>query len=106
MSHSITWNGPKVTSAPPAKVTHSQELRPSFRWLSDIQITLFIQSHPNTTHGYRRLARGLGWPVSRLTGLHTAAAPKHSLCFSVQFLSNWSHALMYICKVEMLVFTD
>ena len=32
--------------------------------------------------------RGLSWPASRLTGLHTATAPKHSLCFSVQFPSN------------------
>ena len=36
----------------------------------------FVQSHPNTTHG-------LGWPTCCLTGLHTAAARKHSLCFSV-----------------------
>ena len=27
------------------------------------------------------VARGLGWPSSHLTGHHTAAAPKHSLCF-------------------------
>ena len=52
------------------------------------------------------VARGLGWPASRLTGLHTASAPKHSLCFPVQFPSNWSRASTYICKAETLAFTD
>ena len=52
------------------------------------------------------VARGLDWPASRLTGHHTAAAPKHSLCFSVEFPSNWSRASMYISKAETLAFTD
>ena len=29
------------------------------------------------------VARGLAWPARRFTGRQTAAAPKHSLCFSV-----------------------
>ena len=30
-------------------------------------------------------ARGLGWPVGRLAGRHTDAAPKHSLLFRLTF---------------------
>ena len=51
-----------------------------------------LQFYTESSKYYARLqttvARGLGWPSSRLTGLHTAAAPKHSLCFSVQFPCN------------------
>ena len=57
-------------------------------------------SNTESSKYYARLqtafARGLGWPDSHLTGLHTAAASKHLLCFSVQFLSNWSRASTYI----------
>ena len=52
------------------------------------------------------VARGLAWPARRLTGRQTAAASKHSLCFLVQFPSNYSRASTYFCKTEMLVFTD
>ena len=54
--------------------------------------------------GYRLLS--LAALATHLTGHLTAAAPKHSLCFLVQFPSNWSHASTYICKTETLVFTD
>ena len=52
------------------------------------------------------VARSLGLPACQLAGRHTDAAPKHSLCYIIQFPSRWSCASTYICKAEMLAFTD
>ena len=48
------------------------------------------------------IARGLAWPGRRLTGHQTAVDHKHSICFLVQFPSNWSRASTYIRKTEAL----
>ena len=50
--------------------------------------------------------RGLGLPARRLAGRHSDAAPKHSLCYIIQFPSRWSCASTYICKAETLSFTN
>ena len=77
-----------------------------FKWLRLFNMSTFSSVWHDCTESstyYARLqtavARGLDWPASGLMGRHTAAAPKHSLCFSVQFLSNWSRASTYISKV-------
>ena len=65
----------------------------------------FTESSKYYARQQTAVARGPGRPARRLTGRQTAAVPKHSLCFLVQFPSNWSRASTHICKTEMLAFT-
>ena len=43
----------------------------------------YTESSKYYTRPQTAVARDLGWLNRRLTGLHTAVARKHSLCFSV-----------------------
>ena len=70
------------------------------------QIRQYTESSKYYARQQTAVARGLAWPARCLTGHQTAASSKHSLCFLVQFPSNWSRALMYICKMETLAFSD
>ena len=74
------------------------------------QIIFFFQLSTGLPKYYAWLqtavARGLGFPASRLAGRHTDAAPKHSVCYIIQFPSRWSCASMYICIVVTLAFTN
>ena len=55
---------------------------------------------------YTAVALGLDLPACRLAGHHADAAPKHLLCYIIQFLSRWTCASTYICKAETLAFTN
>ena len=63
---------------------------PLFRntWRNCNNMQEYTESSKYYAQPQTAVARGLGWLASRLTGLHTAAAPKHSLYFSFQFPSN------------------
>ena len=59
------------------------------RWdsvLLNFETVLLIAKTESSNYYARQqtaVARGLFWPARRLMGRQTAAAPKHSLCFSV-----------------------
>ena len=70
-------------------------------------VVSFILSIPNTLRSYRllSLAALAGLPAD-WRGILLMLLPNTHSVISVQFPSRWSRVSMYICKAEMLAFTD